>query len=62
MPTICIDMFEGRTPKQKKDFVKALTQAAVNSLGLEPTPVDVFIYALKKSDWPTGRKLWSDKG
>jgi len=55
-------MFEGRTPKQKKDFVKALTQAAVDSLGLEPTPVDVFIYALKKSDWPTGRKLWSDKG
>jgi len=41
MPTIHVELFEGRTPEQKKALVKALTEAAVNTLGSKPEGVDV---------------------
>ncbi|MBX3657635.1 MAG: 4-oxalocrotonate tautomerase [Ramlibacter sp.] len=61
MPTIRVEMFEGRTPEQKKHLVRALTQAAVESLGIKPTAVDVILHEVKKSDWATGGELWSEK-
>ncbi len=61
MPTIRVEMFEGRTPEQKKNLVKALTQAAVQALGSKPEGVDVILYDIKKTDWATGGELWSEK-
>jgi len=61
MPTIRVDMFEGRTPEQKRDFVKALTEAAVKTLGSSPDSVDIILTDIKKSDWATAGELWSDK-
>jgi 4-oxalocrotonate tautomerase len=61
MPTIRVEMFEGRTPEQKKEFVKAITEAAVKTLGSSPGSVDVLLFEIKKSDWATGGVLWSDK-
>ncbi len=61
MPTIRVDMFEGRTPEQKRDFVKALTEAAVKTLGSSPDSVDIILTDIKKSDWATAGQLWSDK-
>jgi 4-oxalocrotonate tautomerase len=61
MPTIRVDMFEGRTPEQKKEFVKALTEATVKTLGASPEAVDVILNDIKKSDWATGGVLWSEK-
>ncbi len=61
MPTIRVDMFEGRTPEQKKEFVKAITEATVKTLGSSPEAVDVIITDIKKSDWATGGVLWSEK-
>lgn len=61
MPTIRVELFEGRTPEQKKEFVKALTEAAVKTLGSSPDGVDVLLFEMKKSDWATGGVLWSDK-
>lgn len=61
MPTIRVEMFEGRTPEQKKNFVQALTEAAVKTLGSSPDAVDVILVDIKKSDWATGGVLWSDK-
>jgi 4-oxalocrotonate tautomerase len=61
MPTIRVEMFEGRTPEQKKNFVKALTEAAVSTLGSTPEAVDVILVDIKKSDWATGGVLWSEK-
>ena len=43
MPTIRVEMFEGRTPEQKKNLVKALTQAAADALGSKPDSVDVIL-------------------
>jgi 4-oxalocrotonate tautomerase len=54
-------MFEGRTPEQKRNFVKALTQACVDTLGSKPESVDVLLFDVKPSDWATGGELWSEK-
>ena len=45
MPTINIQIFEGRTVEQKRELVKAITEA---------------IQDVKKENWATGGKLWSD--
>jgi 4-oxalocrotonate tautomerase len=36
MPTIHVELFERRTPDQKKALVQAPTEAAVNTLGGKP--------------------------
>ncbi|NML46692.1 4-oxalocrotonate tautomerase [Ramlibacter sp. G-1-2-2] len=61
MPTIRVEMFEGRTLEQKKNLVQALTQACVQTLGSKAEGIDVLIYELKKQDWATGGELWSEK-
>jgi 4-oxalocrotonate tautomerase len=61
MPTIRVDMLEGRTPEQKQEFVKAMTEATVKTLGTSPEAVDVVLFEIKKSNWASGGVFWSDK-
>jgi 4-oxalocrotonate tautomerase len=61
MPTIRVEMLEGRTPEQKKEFVKAVTEAAVKTLGAKPEVVTVLLFDIKRSDWATAGVLMSDK-
>ena len=61
MPTLRVDLMEGRTVEQKKELVKALTEAVVKTLGGSPESVDVLLYDIKRHDWATGGVLWSDK-
>lgn len=61
MPTIRVEMFEGRTPEQKRNLVQALTQAVVDTLGAKPESVDILLFDIKKSEWATGGQLWSEK-
>ena len=61
MPTIRVELFEGRSPDQKRQLVKALTQACVETLGSKPEGVDVILYDIKPQDWATGGELWSEK-
>ena len=60
MPTIRVEMFEGRTPEQKQAFVKAITEATVATLGGSPDSVQVVITDVSKSNWASGGLLWSD--
>jgi 4-oxalocrotonate tautomerase len=60
MPTINVQLFEGRTIEHKRAFVKAITDATCSSLGCKPESVDVIIQDVKKEDWATGGVLWSD--
>ncbi|HZT55193.1 MAG TPA: 4-oxalocrotonate tautomerase [Burkholderiaceae bacterium] len=62
MPTIRVEMFEGRTPDQKRALVAALTDACVRTLGTSPDSVDILLFDIAKQDWATGGTLWSDKG
>ena len=61
MPTIRVELMEGRTPEQKKNLVKALTQAVVETLGGKAESVDVLLFDIKRHDWATGGELWSEK-
>ncbi len=61
MPTIRVEMFEGRTPEQKQAFVTALTEATVASLGSKPESVEIVLTEIKKTHWATGGVFWSDK-
>jgi len=61
MPTIRVELMEGRTPEQKKNLVKALTQAVVDTLGSKPESVDVLLFDIRPGDWATGGQLWSQK-
>ena len=60
MPTINVQMFEGRSAQQKRDFVRAVTDAACQTLGCEPGSVDIIIQEVGRENWATGGKLWSE--
>lgn len=61
MPTLKVEMLEGRTPEQKTALVKALTQAVVDSLGSKPESVDILIYDIPRQNWATGGIQWSER-
>lgn len=61
MPTIHIEMFEGRTDEQKRALVKRVTEACVETIGSSPESVDIILRDVKKSEWATGGVLWSEK-
>ena len=60
MPTIHVQVFEGRTVEQKRAFVKAVTEAAVATLICSPESVDIIIDDIKRENWAAAGKLWSD--
>jgi 4-oxalocrotonate tautomerase len=60
MPFIHVRMFEGRTQEQKRAFVEAITRETVATLNCSPEAVDVVIEDVRKSDWATGGRFWSD--
>ena len=48
MPTIRIELFEGRTPEQKRDLAKAITDATCQVLGSSPDGVDILFFDIRK--------------
>ncbi|MDP3820732.1 MAG: 4-oxalocrotonate tautomerase [Burkholderiales bacterium] len=60
MPTIRVEMFEGRTPEQKRALVAALTEACVRTIGASPESVDILLFDIAKQNWATGGRLWSE--
>jgi 4-oxalocrotonate tautomerase len=61
MPTIRVELFEGRSLVQKRACAAALTEAVVSTLGGSPDSVDVVFFEVARHDWATGGTLWSDK-
>jgi 4-oxalocrotonate tautomerase len=61
MPTIHIELFEGRTPEQKRDLAKAITEVTVQTLGGSAESVDIIFVDIKRQDWATGGVLWSER-
>lgn len=62
MPTIRVELFEGRTPEQKAELAKELTAACVRVLGGSAESVDVLFFDVARQDWATGGVVWSEKG
>jgi 4-oxalocrotonate tautomerase len=61
MPLIHVELFEGRTPDIKREFVEAITRETCRVLKCEPGAVDIILRDVKKSDWATGGVIWSEK-
>jgi 4-oxalocrotonate tautomerase len=62
VPTIRIELFEGRKPEQKAALAREITDACVRVLGGSADSVDILFYDIARHDWATGGVLWSEKG
>jgi 4-oxalocrotonate tautomerase len=60
MPTIRVELFEGRSVEQKRACAQALTEATVRTMGVSADSVEVLFFDIARHDWATGGKLWSD--
>ena len=60
MPTIRVDLLEGRTVEQERAFSEAVTEVVVKTLGGSADTVDVIFTDIAKHDWATAGKLWSE--
>ena len=60
MPLIQVQLFEGRSTDMKREYAIAITEAAVKIFGCSAESVDIIYQEVKKSDWATAGKLWSD--
>lgn len=60
MPVYHVEMMEGRTPDQKKQLVEAMTRTSVEILGGKPESVTIIITDVKRENWSSGGKLWSE--
>ncbi|MFM7970928.1 MAG: 4-oxalocrotonate tautomerase [Betaproteobacteria bacterium] len=61
MPLIRVELFEGRTPEQKRALAQALTETTCRVLGTKPDGVDIMFFDIAKHDWASAGVLWSDK-
>lgn len=61
MPTLRVELFEGRTEDQKRALARELTDACVRVLGGSPDSVDILFFDIRREDWSTGGTLWSDR-
>lgn len=62
MPVYRLQMFEGRTPEQKKKLVEEVTRVTVEVLGCKPESVDIIIEDVAKSNWAKAGRLCSEPG
>jgi 4-oxalocrotonate tautomerase len=60
MPTYHVEMMEGRTVEQKKKLAAEITRVSVEILGGQAESVDIIITDIKRENWATGGKLWSE--
>ncbi|NMM07575.1 4-oxalocrotonate tautomerase [Polaromonas sp.] len=60
MPTYHVEMLEGRSIEQKKQLVEAITRISVEILGGQSDSVDILISDIKRENWATGGKLWTE--
>jgi 4-oxalocrotonate tautomerase len=61
MPLIRVELFEGRSPEQKRELAVALTEATVRTLGCKPDAVDVMFFDVRPSDWVTAGVPWNER-
>lgn len=60
MPFVIVEMFEGRTVDQKRNLVRAITDAMVNEADCKPDHLHVVIHDTPKDSWGRGGVLGID--
>lgn len=61
MPIIRVELFEGRSIDQKREFAEVVTRETVRILKCGPEAVDVIFVDIARQDWAKAGKLTSDK-
>lgn len=61
MPTVQIEMIEGRTIEQKRQMVAEVTEAITKNLNCPKEAVTIIIREMKKEHYATGGQLAIDK-
>ena len=60
MPSVTVEMWEGRTIEQKKKLVEGITASFV-SIGVPEGAVSIIIKDVPKHNWAIGGKLASEE-
>lgn len=60
MPILRLEMHPGRTPEQRRDFVREVTRVTVEVLKCPPESVDVVMYEVPREQWAKAGKLVSE--
>jgi 4-oxalocrotonate tautomerase len=50
MPVVQVEMWEGRTTKQKEKLIKGITRA-FEEMGVKPERLTIIIHDIPKSNW-----------
>jgi 4-oxalocrotonate tautomerase len=60
VPTVHIELYEGRTAEQKEACARDVVKALQQHCGAKPEATDVIFVDVKPTDWLTGAKLLPD--
>jgi 4-oxalocrotonate tautomerase len=60
MPVVIIKMAEGRTVEQKKTLIHEFTKTIIDTLGVEPDMVTIFIEELDRDNIGKSGKMLSE--
>ena len=61
MPFVVVEFWEGRTVEQKRNLVRAITDAMVEHGGCKPEHLHVVIHETPKESWGRAGILSSDR-
>lgn len=61
MPFVIVEMWEGRSLEQKRNLVRAITDAMVKHAGCKPDHLHVVIHDTPKESWGRAGNLSSDR-
>lgn len=61
MPVLTVQLWEGRTVEQKRNLVKALTDAMVEHAGARPDALHVILQEISRENWGLAGVLGIDR-
>lgn len=61
MPVLTVQLWEGRTVEQKRNLVKALTDAMVEHAGARPDALHVILQETSRENWGLAGVLGIDR-
>ncbi|HSI40149.1 MAG TPA: 4-oxalocrotonate tautomerase [Xanthobacteraceae bacterium] len=60
MPVIRVEMLEGRTREQKREFAETVTREGARILKCPPEAIQIVFLSVPKDDWATAGRLMSE--
>jgi 4-oxalocrotonate tautomerase len=61
MPVVTVQMWTGRSREQKRNLVRAITDAMVQHAGAKPTHLHVILQEVPEEDWALAGVLGDER-